>query len=269
MDKERVREQTKDSEVEAGTSKEASKNTIMALALFDVLGFSELANRIGLIALYHHYEELIRLVKAKAGGQVVLSALPVEGGGMVPVSGWLLIEGAYFSDTILLWCPYHRAMSLPFFDTCLAFMCEALARELPLRGCIAFGEAIMDRKQGVFLGQAIIEAARGESAQRWTGVSFGPSLDTPEFSYLGDLRMVLPFDQQIKEGKHEFITPLALDWPRRWREQLKTDPIDQLNKLDLDPRFSAYYETARNFARFSAANPEWWKTFDFDKRAFI
>jgi hypothetical protein len=159
-------------------------------------------------------------------------------------------------------------MSMPFYDVCLDFVCEALARELPVRGCIAFGEAILDSKRGVFLGQPIIEAARGESAQSWAGVSFGPSLDRPEFSYLGDLRLVLPFEQQIKHGKSEWVTPLALDWPRRWRDKFKTDPIDQLDKLDADPRFSVYYETARTFARFSAANSEWWKNYDFDKRAF-
>ena len=254
----------------AGTedTRQDVSRAVMALALFDVLGFSERVNRIGLDAIYRHYEELIHLVRSKAGGKVVISALPAGDGGMVPVSGWLLIRHAYFSDTILLWCPYHAAMSMPFYDVCLDFVCEALARELPVRGCIAFGEAIMDSKRGVFLGQPIIEAARGESAQSWAGVSFGPSLDTPEFSYLGDLRLVLPFERQIKHGKSEWVTPLALDWPRRWRDKFNTDPIDQLDKLDADPRFSVYYETARTFARFSAANPEWWKNYDFDKRAF-
>ncbi|MGZ5435670.1 MAG: hypothetical protein ACXWID_09405 [Pyrinomonadaceae bacterium] len=242
---------------------------VMVLALFDVLGFSERVRRIGLDAIYRHYDELINLVRAKAGGKVVISALPTGDGGMVPVSGWLLIEHTYFSDTILLWCPYHPAMSIPFFDVCLDFVCEALARELPIRGCISFGEAIMDRKLGVFLGNPIVEAARGEAAQSWLGVSFGPSLDTPEFSYLGDLRMVLPFDQQIKQDKGDLVTPLALDWPRRWRDKFQTDPISQLNSLDVDLRFSAYYETARHFCAFSAANPEWWKKYDFDKRAFV
>ncbi len=244
------------------------RRAVMALVLFDVLGFSERVNRIGLDAMYGHYEDLIRLVKAEAGGKVVVSALPAGDGGMVPVAGWLQIQHAYFSDTILLWCPYHPAMSMPFYDVCLDFVCEALARELPVRGCIAFGEAIMERDRGVFLGEPIIEAARGESAQSWIGVSFGPSLDKPDFSYLGDLRLVLPFEQQIKSGGSDLITPLALDWPRRWRDVFKTDPIVQLDRLDVDPRFSIYYETARSFARFSAANPEWWKRFDFDKRAF-
>lgn len=271
MDKEQADQATVTPEGAAapGGASEDRNRAVMAVALFDVLGFSLRVTQIGLDAIYRHYEELIALVHAKAGGKAVLSALPVGDGGMVPVSGWLLIEGAYFSDTILLWCPYHAAMSLPFYDVCLDFVCEALNRELPMRGCVAFSNAIMDRKRGIFLGQAIIEAARGESAQSWVGVSFGPSLDTPDFSYLGDLRMVLPFEEQIKQGKGDLVMPLALDWPRRWRDKFKTDPVDQLNRLDVDPRFSVYYETARSFARFSAANPEWWKRYDFDKRAFV
>ena len=79
----------------------ARNRSVMVLALFDVLGFSERVSRIGLDAIYRHYQELIALVHAKAGGKVVISALPVGNGGMVPVSGWLLIQGAYFSDTIL------------------------------------------------------------------------------------------------------------------------------------------------------------------------
>lgn len=249
-------------------TREETGSAVIALAFLDVLGFSDRVQRIGLDAIYRHYDELIRLVRDKAGGKFVLSALPAGEGGMVPVSGWLLVEHAYFSDTILLWYPYHPAMSMPFYDVCLDFVCEALARELPMRGCITFGDAIMDRKKGIFLGNPIIEAARGEAAQSWLGVSFGPSLDSPEFSYLGDLRMVLPFDQQIKQGKGDLVTPLALDWSRRWRDKFKTDPVDQLNTLDVDPRFSVYYETARRFCTFSAANPEWWTRYDFDKRAF-
>lgn len=245
---------------------ENKSRAVMALALFDVLGFSERVRRIGLDAVYRHYEELIGIVRAKAGGKMVVSAVPAGDGGMVPAVGWLQIEHAYFSDTILLWCPYQLAM--PFYDVCVEFVCEALARELPVRGCISFGEAIMDRKRGIFLGKPIIEAARGEAAQSWLGVSFGPSLDTPEFSYLGDLRLVLPFEQQIKPDKGDLVVPLALDWPRRWRGKFSSDPVDQLDRLDVDPQFSVYYETARRFAHFSSANPEWWTKYDFEKRAF-
>jgi len=256
-----------------GTSSEMAdveKNRrVVALAFFDVLGFSERVGRIGLDAIYRHYDELIKLVQAKAGGRVIVSALPAGDGGMVPVAGFLVVEHAYFSDTILLWAPYHPASSLPFYDLCVEFLCEALMRELPMRGCIAFGEAIMDRKQGVFLGHCIIEAARGEAAQTWPGVSFGPSLRRPEFAYLGDLRLVLPFDEQIREGRRDLVEPLALDWPRRWRDRFGTDPVAQLDTLDSDPRYSSYYETARRFARFSALNPEWWKTYDFDRHAFL
>lgn len=249
-------------------SEASKKHQVIALAFFDVLGFSERVRRVGPDAIYAHYDALIKMVQAKAGGRVMVSALPAGDGGMVPVAGWLVIEHAYFSDTVLLWGPYHPASSMPFYDVCVDFLCEALVRELPMRGCLAFGEAIMSRDQGVFLGEPIIEAARGEAAQSWIGASFGPSLRQPEFSYLGDLKLVLPFNDQIKEGRGDLVEPLALDWPRRWRDKFGTDPVVHLDRLDSDPRCSSYYETARRFARFSAQNLDWWTRYDFDTHTF-
>jgi hypothetical protein len=144
VEKERIHDDLREADAPTAGTEEVRQDTsrtfTSALAFFDVLGFSERVSRIGLDAIYRHYDELIRLVRAKAGGKVVLSALPAGDGGMVHLAGWLLVEHAYFSDTILLWCPYHAAMSLPFYDVCMEFVCEALARELPIRGCITFGE---------------------------------------------------------------------------------------------------------------------------------
>jgi len=240
----------------------------IALALFDVLGFSERVRQIGLEAIHKHYEELIKLVQSKAGGRVILSAVPAGNGGLVPATGFFLVESTYFSDTIMLWGKYNLATSLPFYDLCIDFICAALELDLPVRGCISFGEAIMNRKRGIFLGEPIIEAARGESSQAWVGVSFGPSLDTPRYSWLGDLKMVMPFTEHIKTGKEAFVEQLVLDWPRRWRDKYRTDPEQQLNKLNTDQRYSTYYETACRFAKFSVENPEWWKSYDFDTRTF-
>lgn len=240
----------------------------IVLALFDVLGFSERVRQNGLEVIYKHYEELIKLVQSKAGGRVIVSAVPAGNGGLVPATGYFLVEHTYFSDTVMLWGQYNLATSLPFYDLCIDFFCATLERNLPMRGCIAFGDAIMERERGIFLGEPIIEAASGESAQSWIGVSFGPSLNSARFSWLGDLRMVIPFKEHIKTGKEDFVEQLSLDWPRRWRDKYGTDPVKQINKLNTDSRYSSYYDTASRFIKFSKENPEWWKTFDFDTRTF-
>jgi hypothetical protein len=137
-----------------------------------------------------------------------------------------------------------------------------------MRGCISFGDAIMDRDRGIFFGEPIIEAARGEQAQQWIGMAFGPSLNTPAFSRLGDVRMVMPFEGHVKSDKGSYIENIALDWPCRWRAKFDSDPIDQINKLDSDPNHSPYDNVTRRFAMFSAENEERWNDYDFETRQF-
>jgi len=252
------------------TEKNNTQPQEIIFAFFDVLGFSERLRNIGLEAIYALYKELIEIVRKTAGGRMVLSAVPAGGdnSGLVPTMGYFLIEHTYFSDTIMLWGRYNLATTLPFYDLCNDFFCEAIKRNLPLRGCITFGEAIMDKENGIFLGEPIIEAALGEAAQSWIGVSFGPSLDKSRYSWLGDLRMVLPFSMQIKKGKEKFVEQIALDWPRKWRSKYNTDPMNNINALNTNPAVSHYYETTNSFIDFSSQNPEWWKKYDFDTRTF-
>jgi tetratricopeptide (TPR) repeat protein len=257
-------ELSKNSEEES----ENIKGEEIMLAFFDVLGFSERLANAGLEQIYSLYEELIEIVKKAAGGRMIFTAVPSEDGGRIPMTTFFTVHYHYFSDTIMLWGKYHPSLSVPFIDLCNDFMCEAIKRKLPLRGCITFGKAIMDKKKGIFLGDPIIEAARGEAAQSWIGVSFGPSLNHPKYSWLGDLRMVLPFTKQIKPNKEKYVEQIALDWTRKWRTKFDTDPTENINALNTNPEVSSYYETTNSFIAFSTQNPEWWKIYDFDTKTF-
>ena len=211
----RVDEQEKAAR-ESAASSAAPKEIV--LFFFDVLGFGERVAELGLPQILKQYQSLLDMVRARAGGRVVLTAMPVDETTMVPVVGYLDLHSAYFSDTIMLWAEYDDLRFQVAVDIVLDFFCDCLKNGLPLRGAVAFGEAVMDLPNGIFLGQPIIEAARAEAAQRWSGCGFGPSLD--DFPRLGPVDRFMPYSAHVKAGREEYLRELVLDWPRRWRSSL-------------------------------------------------
>lgn len=147
-----------------------TKSDLQVVCLLDVLGFESLLKKHGLSGIHAKYEKLIDYVKEQKGG---IDVVPTPDGHVAV--GWLVIGNAYFSDSILFWTNYSM-MALPSFTHCIAeAICFGLDIELPLRGAIAVGEAILDADKGVFLGAPLVEVARTERLQQWIGASFGPS----------------------------------------------------------------------------------------------
>jgi hypothetical protein len=60
-----------------------------------------------------------------------------------------------------------------FLELCNEAICRSVELGLPLRGAISCGQAAIRPREGIFLGEPIVEAARMESAQDFIGVSFG------------------------------------------------------------------------------------------------
>lgn len=165
-----------------------STSDLQLVCLLDVLGFESQLKAHGLAEIRAKYTKLIEYVKEQRGGIDVVSTPD----GHVAV-GWLVIGNAYFSDSLLFWTRYST-MALPSFTNCVAeAICIGLEIELPLRGAIAVGEAILDEDSGVFLGDPLVEAARTERTQQWIGVSFGPSFAKPGFNDGFHLHTILPY----------------------------------------------------------------------------
>jgi hypothetical protein len=149
---------------------------------------------------------------------------------MVPFLGYVDIEQDYFSDTILLWSPFSAATLKPFLLVCCSFMCETLRAELPVRGAIALGTAIMDKASRTYLGQPLVEAARAEKAQQWIGLSFGPSFDSrSDVPFSADL--VRPYLKHRKPDYSDRLLGLVVDWPRTWRKEYKGSAVSILERL--------------------------------------
>lgn len=225
------------------------------LCLLDVLGFENLFKTAGLMEIADRYEKLTKFVKEQTGGGLNIAPTP---DGFVAV-GYLEIGNAYFSDTLLFWTDYNK-MSLPSFtDLISEAICFGLEHDLPLRGAISVGEAILDKNNDTYLGQPIIEATRTERNQNWLGASFGPSFSEIPFNQGFYLPTVLPYRSQYKEIKSPFIGQMVADWPRKWQETRKNDVKSIITGMDKDPQFSEYYKKSLAFVEFSEKNHDWFK----------
>ncbi len=231
-----------------------SPNELQLVCLLDVLGFESRLNALGLKAIEAKYRELVAYVREQEGG---LDIVPTPDGHVAV--GWLAVGNAYFSDSLLFWTRYSKVALPSFTHLITEAICFGLETELPLRGAIAVGEAILEKGSGVFLGHPLIEVARTERAQQWIGASFGPSFSEPGFNDGFHLHTILPYKSHYKDSASQFATGITVDWPRRWRDSRKSDPRPIIRSLDHDPAFSAYYDRAEEFARFSEENHDWFR----------
>ena len=280
-----------------------SKEQLYSIALFDILGFSNLVENNGTEVVLDLYSKLVKLIhdveSTFSGG------VPVSGAvAPVPTSpDWKnnqlvadangFIRVCHFSDTFIIYvnyvfakpswwlrdsfyekyplldmeigteyCPLfwenHR-IYISFLQICSEFFCEALKCGIPLRGCISTGMATMDTGNSIFFGKPLVEAARGEPAQNCIGVSFGRSFNNYHPAYN---RFFIPYMDHIKDGdkKAVYLSPMALDWPRFWREHRSFRELsisESIRKMNTNPAFSKYYDGAMRFSEFSKEHEDW------------
>ena len=151
----------------------------------------------------------------------------------------------------LIYKQHHVYLS--FLQTCMEFFCQAIIAGIPLRGCVSTGLAIMNPYESTFLGIPLIEAARGEAAQKSIGIAFGKSFDNshPVYNYL-----FIPHLAHIKDNvdikgiidANSYLSPMVLDWARYWRTYYSdVDFIECIHKMNTEPKASAYYDNAIKF----------------------
>jgi hypothetical protein len=228
------------------------------IAVFDVLGFKNRLTRDGLPALSDAYDALRKVVTRQRASMMLNCAVPVKG-GRAAAFGLLDVNHDYFSDTIVLWCSYSSFHFPPFCGLLLEFFCDVLELRIPLRGGIAVGEARMDKSKRTYLGIPLNEAAEVENAQKWIGVSFGPSFACSPYNSLFEPEQVLVFRRHRKSGSENLVPGLVLDWPRRWRDTKQMPPQQQIAQLNVDPnpKFADYYANTIDFVNFSEQNKDW------------
>ena len=226
-----------------------------AFAMFDVLGFSAWLRSVGLEAVLQSYHLLIERVVIRANEKGSLSAVQTPEGMLFAVTG--PPSYAYFSDTIVLWCPLVPPLVADFVERCSSLICEALAMNIPLRGALSLGDAVLDSKSSFFLGEPIVEAANLEKGQNWIGLTLGNSaLWSPFLAQLHGTT-IIEYPPPMKDRFKDYASPIVVDWPRRWRDGHGECPSLKLRELDKDPAFSTYWNNSINFAEFSRKKHDW------------
>jgi len=245
--------------------KKPKKMPVM-MAIFDVLGFSQRMTEQKIDVMFSLYQTMIADVIEKEPMRCI-GAHDMGDGTKCPSLFSADIRYSYFSDTILVWMPLEKMFAGPFIQRCTDLLCEALMLEVPLRGAISLGEAVMHKKTGMYLGEPIIEAHNLEAAQDWLGVAFAPSGTWSPFIAELNPTQIIEYDVPVKQGKESLKSPLALDWPRQWRDTRSDSLYEILQKLNTSPKHSKYYENAIAFGHFSEQHHDWHKKTD-EENAF-
>lgn len=243
---------------EKATNAEVPKPEIsrFAFAMFDVLGFSEwITSGVGLQTILNSYHSLIERAITRPNEKGSLSAVQTPEGALFAVIG--PPHYAYFSDTILLWCPLVPPLVADFVERCSDLFCEALVMDIRLRGAITIGDAVLDAKSHFFLGEPIVEAHELERGQNWIGLTLGNSAVWSPFLAQLHGTAIIEYPAPMKEKSKKYASPIVVDWPRRWRDKHGECPTAKLQELNTDPRFAAKYENTIAFAEFSRQKHDW------------
>ena len=242
-----------------------------AVAIFDVLGFKNKFQKLGLKEITARYAALIDIVIKRDEHLAEMKTLfPFLKEGPYWCAGGEIglitkVYAAYASDTFLVWAnytwtnlhekkqdelkelsanPMHDWLFLPvpcdaFLETCNELMCRSLQVGLPLRGALAVGDAILDKERSIFLGQPIIDANIMERRQKFIGAGMCASFTNQTIPK----RFAFSFGKQLKSSSDEGTSDLILDWPRHWRNTRAFDVRKIIQSMNTDAAFSDYYQT--------------------------
>lgn len=228
-----------------------------AFAMFDVLGFSHWVETESLSSIVIAYRELIERAVLKPLKEGGVSAFHTPEGQLLAVTRAPAF--AYFSDTILLWCPLAPPLVADFVERCGNLMCEALAMNIPLRGAITLGDAVLDNKTNTYIGKPIVEAAMLEKGQDWIGLTLGNTAMWSPFLAQLHGASVIEYAAPMKNGYEQYAAPVVVDWPRRWREKNMSDLSSKLDELNKTPAAAKYWNNAKAFAEYSLSKHDWFK----------
>ncbi|MCI0563889.1 MAG: hypothetical protein MN733_35900 [Nitrososphaera sp.] len=227
-----------------------------AFAMFDVLGFTAWVKDAELQTILDAYQRLIELAVLRPNEKGSLSTVQTPEGALFAVGG--SPHYAYFSDTIMLWCPLVPPAVADFVERCSDIMCEALSMNIPLRGAIALGDAVLDNETGFFIGKPIVEAYNVESGQEWIGLTLAKSAVWSPFLAQLHGATIIEYPPPMKERKEDFSSPIVVDWPRRWRDRIGGEcPSNKLKELNTKPEYATKWLNTIKFAEYSLKKHDW------------
>lgn len=234
----------------------ATERRTVLLAVFDILGFSKRVENCPLDEVRKTYD----LLRQKTVERFELDSFDLlrMDDVLVPAILRLDVESVVFSDSVFAWVPLKKGFANPFITWCCHFICEGLAMDLPIRGAIAAGDAILDQGTDTYLGRPIIEAHDLEADQEWIGLAFTHQATWPPLIADISPRLLMEYAIPVKKGAP---APLSPDWPRVWRQRYGTCSSSHLKllaeKQPVDKR--KYYLNAAAYAEHSQIHTNWFE----------
>lgn len=145
-----------------------------------------------------------------------------------------IVEVAVFSDSIFVFTDDESSDSLTnLCEYIFLVYREFLSKELPLRGGIAAGEAILLPEERIYLGQAIVEAYKIEQSLDLTGIVLQPGLKSPATAEA---------EVTFKSGlKQRMLVPTHRNGMANGEQQAKTF---QIAAVQAGPTHRARYENS-------------------------
>lgn len=239
----------------------------IVLAFFDILGTSKMLNNGNYQTVYDYYAFMAKLCSDTHTPIAVVNhmyGLPKLDIGYSDVKYLIInynLNHCFFSDTFLLWIELDSFLQptlAGFLEKCCIVFCEAIKREIPLRGVISAGTAIMDKENHLYLGKPLAEAAKAEPQQNWLGMGLGRSIQN---ILPMDMEYVLPYFKHTKNKDETLLGGWVLDWPYWWRKNEKADVIPFVNKMNKDIKFERYYSNSLSFIEISEHRDTIWNIF--------
>ncbi|KKK89359.1 hypothetical protein LCGC14_2733910 [marine sediment metagenome] len=198
------------------------------IGMLDILGFTRLVEERGIMEIHKVISELFRSVQR--GTSIDFSAT-IDGRYYRHPA--VRLDYFIFSDTILIWKDYQEISedNREVIGNCEIFrefnmgieaiIRNALRKNIPLRGGLAFGESIItidksDNNNNEIIGQSIVDAYLVGEAQNWIGVAFHSScLDF--IQHKCDPRVFkhdkLPFHEKRRSAiRKGYATNYTLEW---------------------------------------------------------
>jgi len=184
----------------------------VAVAMIDILGFSDLSRRESPQRIFDEiFEPLVQVRRNAAAVAGALSGRREE------------VFTLAFSDTILVYRPERSDFRIPGAlppHTCIKLVGATVAdiiqkglrRERPIlfRGAIAWGECLINPVEPrCFIGAPIIEAYCLEREQEWVGAVLAPTA-AAAFGEPDDLTFV-PYQVPLKNGR-SMANGMAVNW---------------------------------------------------------
>jgi class 3 adenylate cyclase len=184
----------------------------VAVAMVDILGFSDLSRRISPQRIFEQiFEPLVQVRRNAAAVAAALAGRREE------------VFTLAFSDTILVYRPQRSDFRIPVDlppHACIKLVGAAVAdiiqkglrRERPIlfRGAIAWGECLINPVEPrCFIGAPIVEAYCLEREQEWAGAVLAPTASAA-FGEPDDLTFV-PYQVPLKNGR-SMEGAMAVNW---------------------------------------------------------